>query len=80
MVDTIVRRYGLKGKVDVTVALRERTVKGQVMHTKRVPLELKTGKMVYKQGSVEHNAQVCYIQRFWGILDKKFSCARIQVF
>ena len=54
-------RYGLKGKVDVTVGLKERRgAEGdrEVTFTRRVPLEIKTGKMNYNQRSIEHRAQV----------------------
>ena len=52
-------RFGLKGKVDVTVNMRERRgVGGVCVSSKRVPLELKTGKMYRKQGTTEHRAQV----------------------
>lgn len=54
-------RFGLKGKVDVTVSLKERRGKGgrsEVVTSKVVPLELKTGKMFHKQGTIEHRAQV----------------------
>ncbi|KAL5457050.1 hypothetical protein EMCRGX_G034285 [Ephydatia muelleri] len=50
-------RYGLKGKVDVTVTLKDHR-NGTRSATKRVPLELKTGKMYNSRGSVEHRAQV----------------------
>lgn len=49
-------RFGLKGKVDVTLTMREKRGTSTLSH--RVPLELKTGKMHRKQGTVEHRAQV----------------------
>ena len=65
-------RYGLKGKVDVTVTIDETsdmntrghsspTVQEDVtppVRNVRLPLELKTGKMFRKQGTIEHRAQV----------------------
>lgn len=51
-------RFGLKGKVDVTVTMRERRGGGSRCASHRVPLELKTGKMHRKQGTIEHRAQV----------------------
>lgn len=54
-------RFGLKGKVDVTVSLKEQRNHGKVVVAEKVPLELKTGRMFYKQGTVEHRAQVCEV-------------------
>ncbi|CAH3161793.1 unnamed protein product [Porites lobata] len=60
-------RFGLKGKVDATVEVkidrrakikRHRPDTGNQVQTKVIPLELKTGKMFTKLGSVEHRAQV----------------------
>ena len=52
-------RYGLKGRVDVTVEMRERRgVARETVTCHRVPVELKTGKVHCKQGTVEHRAQV----------------------
>lgn len=60
-------RYGLKGKVDATVEVkidrrpkikRHRPDTGNQVQTKVMPLELKTGKMFTKLGSIEHRAQV----------------------
>lgn len=47
--------------MDLTVTLRERRGKGgsEEVVTERMPLELKTGKMHSKQGTIEHRAQVC---------------------
>ena len=59
-----VYRYGLKGRVDVSVSVKERRQVNQescleaTTVTSRVPLELKTGKMFRKQGTIEHRAQV----------------------
>ena len=53
-------RFGLKGKIDVTVAIRERRKQSKAVLTEKVPLELKTGKMSYQQGTIEHRAQVLY--------------------
>ncbi len=50
-------RYGLKGKVDVSVTVKERR-KSLTTETTRVPLELKTGKMFRTQGTIQHRAQV----------------------
>ncbi len=49
-------RFGLKGKVDVTVKVKER----RCLHNevKTMPLELKTGKVYNEAGTVEHRAQV----------------------
>ena len=52
-----IRRYGLKGKVDVSVTIKERR-KSLTTETTRVPLELKTGKMFRTQGTIQHRAQV----------------------
>ena len=68
-------RYGLKGKVDVTVAIEETSDMNTRGHSSptvqeditppvrnvRLPLELKTGKMFRKQGTIEHRAQVIFI-------------------
>ena len=52
-------RFGLKGKVDVTVSVKERrTLHGEVKIMRRLPLELKTGKVYNEAGTVEHRAQV----------------------
>lgn len=59
--DIYVFRFGLKGKVDVTVNLKETRGRGkqsEQVTTHHVPLELKTGKMFHKQGTIEHRAQV----------------------
>lgn len=51
----------MKGKVDVTVNLKETRGRGkqsEQVTTHHVPLELKTGKMFHKQGTIEHRAQV----------------------
>ena len=45
----------------MTVNLRERRGKKGVVNS-HVPLELKTGKMFHKQGSIEHRAQVCVMR------------------
>lgn len=54
----------MKGKVDLTVAMKERR-RGMggdsVLSHSRVPLELKTGKMYRKLGTVEHRAQVEFL-------------------
>ena len=45
----------------MTVNLKERRGKGrhnEVVTTQRIPLELKTGKMFSKLGTIEHRAQV----------------------
>ena len=66
-------RYGLKGMVDVTVEMKEvRGVSSEVgggasRTCHRVPLELKTGKVYCKQGTIEHRAQViCDGRGGWG--------------
>lgn len=41
----------------MTVTLKERRG-AKVVVTERMPLELKTGKMQYRQGTIEHRAQV----------------------
>ncbi|XP_078361987.1 DNA replication ATP-dependent helicase/nuclease DNA2-like isoform X2 [Oculina patagonica] len=60
-------RFGLKGKVDATVEVkidrrlkirRHRPDTGNQVQSKVLPLELKTGKMFTKLGSIEHRAQV----------------------
>ena len=53
-------RFGIKGLVDVTVELKEkrRGAAEDAAVIQRVPLELKTGKMFRKQGTIEHRAQV----------------------
>ncbi|EDO44587.1 predicted protein, partial [Nematostella vectensis] len=60
-------RFGLKGKVDATVEVkidrrpmsrRHRPGMDNHLTTASVPLELKTGKLFSKLGSVEHRAQV----------------------
>lgn len=51
-------RFGLKGKVDVTVRLKEKRDGMASVEVNRVPLELKTGKMFRQQGTIEHRAQV----------------------
>ena len=54
----------MKGKVDVTVAMEERRRgmgRDSGLSHGRVPLELKTGKMYRKQGTVEHRAQVEFL-------------------
>ena len=48
----------------MTVNIKER--RGKAVHSKvevtpRVPLELKTGKMYHKQGTIEHRAQVVIV-------------------
>jgi len=54
--------------VDVTVEMKEmRGVASRTCH--RVPLELKTGKVYCKQGTIEHRAQV--IWGGWGRGDFK---------
>ena len=46
----------------MTVTIGERRGRGGVSTaSRRVPLELKTGKMYRKQGTVEHRAQVLYL-------------------
>lgn len=50
-------RYGVKGKVDVTVTLKDLR-SGTCSEAKCAPLELKTGKMYNARGSIEHRAQV----------------------
>lgn len=50
----------------MTVTLKEKRGAGEVVVTKRMPLELKTGKMHYSQGTNEHRAQVCmYDKGHW---------------
>jgi len=55
-------RYGLKGKVDVSVTIAEGSLLNRFdvgeRKLNRVPLELKTGKLFRKQGTIEHRAQV----------------------
>ena len=89
-------RFGLKGKVDVTVNVRERRgMSGDCVSSKRVPLELKTGKMHRKQGTIEHRAQVgryaqvystmpCICVNFTGVAifykhDARTKCNRVLV-
>lgn len=43
--------------------MRER--RGSSTSSHRVPLELKTGKMHRKQGTIEHRAQVSYTRQYW---------------
>jgi DNA replication ATP-dependent helicase Dna2 len=50
-------RLGLKGKVDATLQIKMRRGKG-AESSHRVPLEIKTGKMFRKQGTLEHRAQL----------------------
>ena len=56
-------RFGLKGKIDATVNVKERRG-NEVKIMRRLPLELKTGKVYNEAGTVEHRAQVrtylCY--------------------
>lgn len=47
-------RFGLKGKIDVTVGVKIH--RGCKTKYKIVPLELKTGK---ESNSIEHRSQVC---------------------
>ena len=59
-------RFGLKGKVDVTLTMGERRGRGgERVLSHRVPLELKTGKMYRKQGTVEHRAQVSHCMHMY---------------
>ena len=67
----LTHRYGLKGRVDVSVSIKERrrvnleSCAEATTVTSRVPLELKTGKMFRKQGTIEHRAQVQYNIHRW---------------
>ena len=53
--------YGLKGKIDASIAvkIRKRSCnKKDSTQELRIPFELKSGKMAYAKGSIEHRAQV----------------------
>ena len=48
-------RYGVKGKIDLTLDVKIRKNASEAWNRKRMPLELKTGKASF---SVEHKGQV----------------------
>ena len=48
----------------MTVRLKEKREGTASVELNRVPLELKTGKMFRKQGTIEHRAQVSCMQNY----------------
>ena len=51
----------MKGKIDASIAVKIRkrsSDKPDSTHELRIPFELKSGKMAFSKGSIEHRAQV----------------------